>query len=565
MANYSVSTEITGRGNLAEVAKRGADALRGMLGPIHAVNAAVEKPSTTALGRVGGMADNVAGKFRGGLGSITSWLPALGALGATASLGGLIGMTRKTAEGMDGIVLASQKLGTTTAVLSALRYGWKLTGVEAETGEKALGKLNKTMYDAATGKNKDAAALFARLGINMRDSNGHVRKGADVLPQLAAAFERNEDASLRAAMAQALFGKAGQDLIPFLAKGREWMENLGTETKRFSSLTHEQRASLGELGHSYKELDKAGAGLTTRISASFAPALNRAVVGTTNWIVNNRELIGQAMDRKIAGMARAVDLVSGAASAFLAIPFIARIIEGADAGTAFDFVLGAVGLTMAGPVFAALQMVVMSLWRMNAALWANPWVIVTAAIIGAAYAIYENWGPICEWFDEQMSAINKAFDVGFGQGLTQILVRFNPVVLLAQAMNGLSKWLFDFDLFEAGRNLIRRLVDGIKSMLPDFNVVFEPIERAMSWAGNRVSSGAAALNQDVASAGVMGDFNSGMFGMPQPGAPSPTAAPAPPSKVDISVNIANAPPGTQVSSSSSGPAQLDMNTGPSMR
>ena len=42
--------------------------------------------------------------------------------------------------------------------------------VESEGLEKGLVKLNKTMVDAATGKNKDVALLFQRMGISLRDS-----------------------------------------------------------------------------------------------------------------------------------------------------------------------------------------------------------------------------------------------------------------------------------------------------------------------------------------------------------------------------------------------------------
>src|SRR5262249_4739792 len=154
-----------------------------------------------------------------------------------------------------------------------LRYGAKRTQIESETLEKGLGKLNRTIADAATGKNKDAAALFARLGINLRDANGHLRGAKDVLPGLASAFERNENEAVRSAMAVALFGKAGESLIPFLARGRGWMEGLSAETKRFGGLTDKHRVGLAELNDRYEELEKAGSGLSSRLSASLAPLL----------------------------------------------------------------------------------------------------------------------------------------------------------------------------------------------------------------------------------------------------------------------------------------------------
>jgi hypothetical protein len=563
-AKYSVETEITGRGNLAEVVKRGTAALRGMLGPIKAVNEAVQKPDATALGRVGGMADHVAGRFRSGLGSITAWLPALGAIGATASLAGLVSMTRKAADGYDGFVTTAEKLGATTAQLSVLRYGWKLNNVEIEQGEKGLGKLNRTLYDAATGKNKDAAALFQRLGINLRDANGQVRKGVDVMPQLMQAFEKNENASLRSAMAVALFGKSGESLIPFLIRGKAYLAELTEENRRYSSLTKEQAAGMGELDAAYDKLEKAGSGLTLRLSVAMAPALGRVVNLTTDWIVANRELIGQAVDRKVATLEGVVTSAAGAVKAFIDLPFVSWMFEGANAGTAIEASIGLLGLTMAGPLFSALGVVTKGIWAMNVALYANPWVLLIGAVAAAAYAIYANWGPITEWFGEQMDAVNSAFDQGFCSGLVELFSRFNPFNLVQNAVNGLSKWLFGVDLFDAGAKLLRRLIDGIKSLLPSFDTVWAPVDRALKWAGDRVSAGSAALNADTASGGNMpGDFNPAMFGAP-PTPSSTGGVAAQRSAVSIAMDFRNVPPGTKIDTSTTGPAKLETNVGYSM-
>ena len=121
---------------------------------------------------------------------------------------------------------------------------------------------------------------------------------------------------------------------------------------------------------------------------------------------------------------------------------------------------------MAGPLFAAVQVLTAAVWRMNAAMWANPWVLFAAAVAGAAYAIYANWGPITAWFDEQMTAISAAFDRGLGSGLWEIFTRFNAFTLIAEAVNGLSKWLFGIDLFAAGRRLMQGLIEASSRCCP---------------------------------------------------------------------------------------------------
>ena len=282
MAGFSVFTRIIGEDRASEIFRRVSAAASALKGPLAGVNQALDKPSTTALGRVGSAFDNVAVRARGGLASITAWLPALGALGAAGSLGGLVAMTRRAAEGYDGLSTSAQKLGLAGRDLAVFRYGAKLVNVENEALEKGLMKLNLTMYNAATGKNKDVAALFQRMGIALRDSGGHVKNAGNSLEDIAEAFKNTGNPATRTAMAVALFGRAGADLLPFLVKGRAGIADLREEMRRFSGLTDEHRAGFEKLDRAYKDLDKAGSGLSSRLGAVLAPIMLRVVNFTTD-------------------------------------------------------------------------------------------------------------------------------------------------------------------------------------------------------------------------------------------------------------------------------------------
>ena len=559
-AGFSVFTKISGDDALSPVFRKIGESAKAAMSPVTAFNKAVGEPNTHALGRVGSAIDGLAGKFKGAVGSAAGLLPALGALGAVGSIGGLISMTKGVAEGFRGISLAAEKLGMTTKDLSVFRYGAKQAGVESETMEKGMVKLLRGMGDAAVGKNKDVAALFKELNIPLKDAKGNVRSVSDVMPQLADAFKNTGNESMKVRMAVALFGRAGADLIPMLNKGAAGIEENRQELAKYGGLTKENFKNLDSLATAYIRFDKVGSGLSAKLAAVFAPSLEKVINFTSDWILANKELLAQSLDRKLDGIGKAFQFIAKIGTSIVSIPLIGEFLKGADVGTAFDIALIALGGTMAGPLFAALSMVVGSIWRMNAALYANPWVILAAAIAFAAYAIYENWGPIVDWFDDQMEAINAAFDVGFGSGLAAIFLRFNPASLLAAAMQGLSEWLFGFDLFPAGARLLQRLLDGIKSLLPDFEKMWAPIDKAMSFVGNRVSTGAAALNADTAAFGTAGDFNGGMFGM----APSPAAqaiAQVPKVESTINVQVGNAPPGTTVGVQSSGAVGGGANTG----
>jgi len=564
-ANYSVFTRIMGEEAISPLFRKVGEAAKAAFRPVEAFNRAVNDPKTTALGRVGAAADSVAGKFRAGLGSITSWLPALGALGAAGSFAGLIAMTRRAAEGYDGLSTAALKLGVSTSALSVWRYGAKLANVESEALEKGLVKLNKTMYDAATGKNKDVALLFQRMKIPLRDAQGNIKGAANSLEDIAEAFKNTGNASTREAMAIALFGRAGADLIPFLIKGRAGIAELRAEMKRFSGLTDEHREGLEHLDKSYKQLDKAGSGLASRLSAAVAPSLARVVDWTTDWIAANRELIAQSLERKIAKIGLAFDVVKDSARSLLSVPVVGEFLKTADAGTAFDIALGGLGLTLAGPLFAAVQVVTAAVWRLNAAMYANPWVLLAAGIAFAAYEVYAHWGGIKEWFGEQMDAIRAASERGFGAEALEVFTRFNGFSLIAQAANAMVKDLTGIDLGRIARAWLTGMIAAIKSLLPDLDALWAKLDPVFAW----VSRNTVALQPGVPAGyeGIVPGY-AAAFGVPAPPSPgSPAAmAPAAPQKSELTVKveIVNTPQGAIVTVDGKAISRIERSVGYSM-
>jgi hypothetical protein len=288
---------------------------------------------------------------------------------------------------------------------------------------------------------------------------------------------------------------------------------------------------------------------------------------TTDWIAANRELIAQALERKIAKFGEAFEFLAGVGQKVLAVPWVGEFLKGVDASTAFDIGLAGLGLTMAGPLFAAVQVLTAAVWRMNAAMWANPWVLFAAAVAGAAYAIYANWGPITAWFDEQMTAIRTAFDRGLGSGLWEIFTRFNAFTLIAEAVNGLSKWLFGIDLFAAGRRLMQGLIDGIKSLLPDLSGVWATVAPAFDWLSRNTTTSVEAAVPESARAITEAYRARYLPQPPAPGSPAAMAGVAAPQKSEVTVKVdfANTPHGATVKVDGSGGVKIERSVGYSMQ
>jgi len=563
MPDYSVKTTISAIDKATEVVRGVGSAFSRLLHPIKAVNEAVAEPKTTALGKVGSAVDGVASKFRSGLGSITSWVPALGAIGTAASLSGLVSMTKKAAEGYEGAALAAKKLGVSSGDLAVWRFAAKLVNVESEQLEKGLLKLNKTTYDAATGKNKDVALLYQRMGISMLNAKGKVKGVDESLEDIAEAFKRTENAATRDAMAIALFGKSGAELLPFLVKGRAGITDLRAEMKKFSGLSAEHRNGLGELAESYKYLDKAGSGLSTRLSAGMAPIISKVVNRITDWIVANREFLGQAMDRRIAKIETAVRYVGMAFTAVMSIPFISQMLAGISKTDVFTAGISVLGLTLAGPVFAAISTVTLAIGRMTAAMLSNPYLAAGALLVGTAIELVKHW-------DEAKAAVSEAFEKWGTIGAVFQTVNVG-VNLVFAAINDLTKALFGLDLDKWGKSLERVIDDMVAATLKRlqewvavFEKIWAPIGKAIDFVGGGVKTlNAPATPAFTDSVGAAALAGAGGYAF-QPGSPAAASPPAQRVTGQLDINITGAPPGTTAAVANTGAVKLNPNVGYSM-
>ena len=107
------------------------------------------------------------------------------------------------------------KTGLTVEQLSELDYAARTSGTSIDAVASAMGILAKKATDAATGS-KSAKDTFNALGITVKDSNGTMKTQLQLFEEVAAVLNGVSDATLKAALAREIFGKAGTSLIPFI-------------------------------------------------------------------------------------------------------------------------------------------------------------------------------------------------------------------------------------------------------------------------------------------------------------------------------------------------------------
>jgi len=192
----------------------------------------------------------------------------------------------------ESIYKASLRTGMSVEQLQRMKYVAEQAGVPVEALEGGIGKLNKNIGAAAAGKNKDLAGLFKKLGIGMRDANGELKGGMDILPQLADAFQRNKNPVVQARMGMALFGKTWQEMIPLLAEGSEGITESLERFKRLKGvMSFDDIKGAKKLGDQFKDLHMVTKGFQMTIAKELAPVIGPIIEDFIQWSAANRQVV----------------------------------------------------------------------------------------------------------------------------------------------------------------------------------------------------------------------------------------------------------------------------------
>jgi len=165
------------------------------------------------------------------MGRLKTGAIAFGAAMAAAAAGSISNSIKL----LDKLDEMSEKTGITVESLSGLRYAGEAAGTSFDSLTGGLTRLSKLMAEAAGG-NKEAQATFKALGVDVKDTEGKLRSSESVLLDLANRFSGYEDGAAKAALAQRVFGRSGEEMLPILNRGAAGIERLRTEGEKLGAV-----------------------------------------------------------------------------------------------------------------------------------------------------------------------------------------------------------------------------------------------------------------------------------------------------------------------------------------
>lgn len=181
---------------------------------------------------------------------------------------------QSTINRMDELGKAAQKIGIPVDDLSRLEYAAKLADVSLDSLTTTMAKFSKSIAEVAAGGENDAGAALDAIGVSATDAEGKLRPTTAIMADIAEEFSVMRDGANKTALAIALFGKSGADMIPLLNGGREAISEASAELEQFGGVvTPEAAKQAEEFNDNITRLQTAFAGLLQEAIAPILPKL----------------------------------------------------------------------------------------------------------------------------------------------------------------------------------------------------------------------------------------------------------------------------------------------------
>jgi len=194
----------------------------------------------------------------------------------------------------DDFAKASRRVGVGVEVLSAWSFVADLAGTSIDAVERSLGRLARNALSVADGTGQSGRA-FARLGVDVRGTDGQLKDLDALLLELSDGFTRVESRTERAALAQEIFGRSGRALIPILEQGSAAIRAQVEEAKSLGVVFSAEAAAGAEaFVDAQVRLRAAITGIKIAIGNELLPTLTVGLERVAKLISENREEIASA-------------------------------------------------------------------------------------------------------------------------------------------------------------------------------------------------------------------------------------------------------------------------------
>lgn len=210
-------------------------------------------------------------------------------VGLASAEAGLIGIALHAAHAAAEAYKFSQSAGVSMKALTGLSFAAKEVGLDTESFQRGLMRLNRTALDAAVAPEGSINA-YTRLGIKLRDASGNLRSTEDILMDVSDAFNRLPNGVTKSAIAIQLFGRNGAVMIPLLNLGREELRGMFNEAQELGVVLDQKTgAAARAFEQNLVRLQMASTGVANKLMIALMPALQAVTDRIVEFVKENNK------------------------------------------------------------------------------------------------------------------------------------------------------------------------------------------------------------------------------------------------------------------------------------
>jgi len=229
-------------------------------------------------------AESLTAKLSNGIKTATKWGSAIYA-GAGAAGAAILGVANKSAEAADRIDKMSQKLGFTRQAFQEWDFILSQNGASIDSLGAGMKTLTNQVDELAKG-GKVATDAFAELGLSYEDLAGKSQE--EIFEMTIVALQNMEDETKRAAIANDLLGRSGQELAPLLNAGADSVENLKNKANELGIIMSDDAVDAGVVFTDTMDQAKRVLGIFgAELGLSIMPVMQRFL----EWVLTNMPII----------------------------------------------------------------------------------------------------------------------------------------------------------------------------------------------------------------------------------------------------------------------------------
>ena len=353
----------------------------------------------------------------------------------------LKGLADDTAAYGDQVDKNSQKMGISAQEYQKWNYVLERNGSSIDVMQKGLKTLSSKLVEGSQ--------AFEELGVSTTNADGSFRSTEDVLNDTMAALAGMQDATQRNAIATQLFGgKVAQELAPTLNSGADGIEELKNRADELGLvMSDEGVAASAQYQDAMTDLDETISGIKNSIGSSLLPVVTDLVRLVTDQVIpaiKDFTEQNEWLAPVIAG------LVTGLI-AFKAALGISAIVSGvSQAITAFK---------------AANEGATIAQWLLNAAMNANPIVLIITLITALVGAIVFLWNT----------------NQGFRENVTSVFGTVRSVI--SNVINNAIQWFINFKdkIISAKDSVVASVQAIVENIRSRFEAIRSSIDRVVGW------------------------------------------------------------------------------------